>query len=63
MYTDGSSPEVVASGVYENINITSQYVYFNQYGASVPVYKTATFGNINVTTFDAAANAAAANIE
>lgn len=62
MYTDGSNPEVVASGVYENINITSQYVYFNQYGASVPVYKTSTLGNIYVTTFDAARDAASANM-
>ena len=62
MYTDGSNPEVVASGVYENINITSQYVYFNQYGASVPVYKTSTLGNVYVTTFDAARDAAAANM-
>lgn len=61
MYADGSNPEVVAEGVYENINITSQYVYFNQYGASVPVYKTSTFGNVYVTTFDAARDAAAAN--
>ncbi|MCM1175746.1 MAG: DUF5050 domain-containing protein [Blautia sp.] len=63
MYADGSNPEIVASGVYENISITSQYVYFNQYGASVPVYKTSTFGGVAVTTFDAAAAAAAANME
>lgn len=63
MYTDGSNNEVVADGVYENINITSQYVYFNQYGASVPVYKTSTFGSVYVTTFDAARNAAEANMK
>lgn len=61
MYTDGSYPEVVANGVYENINITSQYVYFNQYGASVPVYRTSTTGGINVTVFNAASNAASEN--
>lgn len=63
MYIDGSNPEVVANGVYENINITSQYVYFNQYGASVPVYQTSTTGIINVTPFDAAKNAAAENMK
>lgn len=63
MYIDGSNPEVVADGVYENINITSQYVYFNEYGASTPVYKTSTFGSVYVTTFDAARNAAEANIK
>lgn len=61
MNIDGSNPEVVAEGVYENINITSQYVYFNQYGSSLPIYKTSTFGNIYVTTFDAAKDAASAN--
>lgn len=61
MYIDGSNVETVADGVYENINITSQYVYFNQFGASVPVYKTTTFGSINVTTFDAARDAALNN--
>ena len=63
MYIDGSNPEVVADGVYENINITSQYVYFNQYGASTPVYKTSTFGSVYVTTFDAARDAADANMK
>lgn len=63
MYVDGSSPEVVSYGVYENINITSQYVYFNEYGASVPVYKTSTSGPVNVTVFDAASKAAVANMK
>lgn len=58
MYIDGSYLETVANGVYENINITSQYVYFNEYDKPVPVYKTSTFGSVNVTTFDAAENAA-----
>lgn len=58
MYIDGSNAEVVAEGVYENINITSEYVYFNAYDAPLPVYKTSTFGGVYVTTFDAAAEAA-----
>ncbi|MCM1039481.1 MAG: DUF5050 domain-containing protein [Ruminococcus sp.] len=62
MYIDGSSPEIVANGVYENINITSQYVYFNQFGESVPVYKTSTYGPVYVSTFDAASAAAAENM-
>lgn len=61
MYTDGSYSEIIAEGIYENINITSQYVYFNQYDESVPVYKTSTFGGIYVTTFDAASDAALKN--
>lgn len=58
MHTDGTEPEVVAEGAFSNINITSNYVYFNGFQEDVPVYKTPTFGGINVTTFDAAKNAA-----
>lgn len=32
MQTDGSSPFVVADGIYTNINMTSQYVYFQEFG-------------------------------
>ena len=59
MLLDGSSQETVAEGVFQNINITSQYVYFNAFGELTPVYKTSTFGSVNVTTFDAAMQAAA----
>lgn len=56
--TDGSNDEVVAEGVYQNINITSSNVYFNRFDMPTPVYKQSTFGSVNVTTFDAAATAA-----
>ncbi len=55
---DGSGMEVVAEGVYSNINATSQYVYFTQFGYTTPVYKTPTYGPVNVTTFDRASQAA-----
>lgn len=58
MLTDGSSPETVKEGVFQNINITSQYVYFNAFNEPTPVYKTSTFGAVNVTSFDAAMQAA-----
>lgn len=58
MLIDGSSQELVREGVYQNINITSQYVYFNAFGETVPVYKTSTFGPVNVTAFDAGMQAA-----
>ncbi|TCL55983.1 uncharacterized protein DUF5050 [Kineothrix alysoides] len=58
MQTDGSNVEIVAEGVYKNINITSNYVYFSAFGSEVPVYKTPTAGGINVTTFDSAMEAA-----
>lgn len=58
MYTDGSSVETVAEGVYKNINITSNYVYFSGFESDAPMYRTPVNGSVNVSTFDAAANAA-----
>lgn len=63
MRTDGSSQELVREGVYQNINITSEYVYFNSFNESTPVYKTYTYGPVNVTTFDAAREAALKNLK
>ena len=60
MRLDGSEPEVVAEGIYENINITSGYVYFNEFNSEVPVYHTPSEGAVNVTTFTAARDAALA---
>lgn len=56
MRIDGSENEVVAAGIYQNINITSSYVYFNAFGAPTPVYKTPVYGPVNVTEFTAARN-------
>lgn len=58
MMTDGSAQETIRDGVYQNINITSQYVYFNAFKENTPVYKTSTYGPVNVTIFDAAKEAA-----
>lgn len=58
MSIDGSSQEIVREGIYQNINITSEYVYFNAFGESTPVYKTSTYGPVNVNTFDAGMQAA-----
>jgi len=58
MNTDGSAPETVRAGAFENINVTSRYVYFNEFNAATPVYRTPTFGPISVSTFDAAKEAA-----
>ncbi|MBD5506844.1 MAG: DUF5050 domain-containing protein [Lachnospiraceae bacterium] len=63
MRTDGSSQELVREGVYQNINVTSEYVYFNAFNETTPVYKTYTYGPVNVTTFDAAREAAGVDIE
>lgn len=59
---DGTGMEVVAEGTYTNINATSQYVYFTKFGSAMPVYKTSVSGPVNVTTFDAASQAATQNM-
>lgn len=51
MKTDGSSLEIVARGIFQNINITSNYVYFNEFDLPVPVYHQSTFGPIFVEQF------------
>ena len=51
---DGAFSEVVADGAYHNINITSQYVYFQKFGVERPVYKTPVNGIVTVSTFDSA---------
>jgi len=63
MNIDGTNPEVVAEGNYTNVNCTGNYTYFTLFGSDVPVYKTSTYGSINVTTFDAARDAALENME
>lgn len=58
MGLDGSNPEIVSEGIYRDINVTSQYVYFRSYAADMPMYHTPADGAINVSTFDAASQAA-----
>ncbi|MBO5031488.1 MAG: DUF5050 domain-containing protein [Lachnospiraceae bacterium] len=55
---DGTDMEVVAEGAFNKINATSQYIYFTRFGTDTPVYMTPAFGAVNVTTFDAASQAA-----
>lgn len=51
MRIDGTSQEVVAEGIFQNINITSNYVYFNEYDTPTPVYRQSTFGPVLVGQF------------
>lgn len=60
---DGSAMDVIADGAYNTINITSKYVYFLKFGSELPVYKIPTDGALAVSTFDAALDAAAANLK
>lgn len=38
MRTDGTDAKVIADGIYTKINMTSQYVYFQQYGYDTVMY-------------------------
>lgn len=49
---DGTNPEVVAEGNYTNINITSAYTYFQEFGEPLPLYQTPTSGAVSVTEFN-----------
>ena len=49
---DGTNDEIVKEGVFEHVNITSKYAYFNEFDKPVPVYHQPTFGGIQVSTFD-----------
>lgn len=60
---DGSNEEVIADGNYTNINITSNYVYFNLFDSPTPVYRTSTSGSVSVSKFEAASAAALENLK
>lgn len=60
---DGANEEVIRNGNHEKINITSNYVYFSEFEQPMPVYKTPVNGPVYVTTFDAAASAAAKHLK
>ena len=49
MHLDGSANEVVHEGIHTNINITSRYVYFNEFSLDIPVYHTpANGGSVSI---------------
>lgn len=54
---DGSSPELLKSGNFTNINVTSEYVYFVPFDAPIPLYRVPVNGYPEVSTFDAAMQA------
>lgn len=58
MSRTGGEAEVIADGVYTNINVTSQYIYYQAFQQDTPVYHTPVNG-IGQETFDAAFSAAA----
>lgn len=48
---DGTNEEIVMEGVFEQVNITSQYAYFNEFNKPTPLYHQSTFGSIQVSVF------------
>ncbi len=44
MKTDGSGASIVASGNYTNINCTSTYTYYHDFGNSAYIYRVPTVG-------------------
>lgn len=50
--TDGSGYQEICSGSYTNINVTSRYVYFSEYGNEDVIYQTPTKGDGTVSLFE-----------
>jgi len=44
---DGSNDEIIKKGVFESVNITSEYAYFNEFSKKTPVYHQSTFGPVS----------------
>lgn len=49
--TEGTDYEEISTGVFSNINITEDYVYFYSYYDDTVCYRTPTFGSIEVSIF------------
>jgi hypothetical protein len=54
MNYDGSEKEIIAEGVFSDINMTSQYVYFHPFGSDAPMYHNEILGPVNPRPFEAA---------
>ena len=54
--TDGSNKEVLYDGVVRDIQVTSQYVYFRDYKADLPIYQISS-GSTSIGVFSGAAEA------
>lgn len=57
MTKDGGDAVSIIEGNFCNINATSNYIYFNQYGYDAPIYKIPVAGPIEITRFDEAQEA------
>lgn len=48
---DGSNPTLIIDGVYNNINVTSEKIYFQKFQQEIPIYCISTDGDLAVSTF------------
>ena len=51
MTTDGTDIETVATGIYCDINMTSNFVYFHSYESLSPMYHQSVRGGVNMMAF------------
>lgn len=51
MDLDGRNQEIIREGNHNNINMTSRYVYFQEFGDEVTTYRTSLYGAPNVGIF------------
>lgn len=61
MHLDGAANEQVMEGVFHNINVTEEFAYFTPYDSPTPIYRQSTYGNVFVTEFTEARDAALKN--
>ena len=52
IYIDGTGEETVMEGIFESVNITSMYAYFNEFDKPTPVYHQSTYGAVNPGVFN-----------
>lgn len=55
---DGTNEEIIAEGTYSNLNLTSTYAYFTEFGHTTPLLRTSLYGSPYVTEFTEARDAA-----
>ena len=49
---NGSNEEVIMQGTFSEVNITSDYAYFREFGKPTPIYHQSTYGVADVSVFD-----------
>ena len=61
MELNGQNPEKISDGVFNSLNLTDRYLYFKAFGDDTTMYHTPVIGDINVSIFEGAMEAAYTN--